>query len=279
MDSCVLYIDESGDPGWPKPEGSSNTKWYTMSGVVFTPGQDLRAKETTNKILCKYISEEIRGKYPDKRYELHYTDLANGNNIYHKLKREQRKEMADKVFDFILDLKATIVSASVNKLDLKKQRDCGVCDPKYITMHTVLSKFSAYLNKRNMVGYVIFDEESYQHDKKIKNQIHEIRKRGVGIPGILRQPPYNSKLENVLNTIQFCPSELSPGIQYADFVAKSVWNHREWGKSDRYSQIDPLWDRDGETVHRDTAFPCMLGDGGKEGWPCHPNETTYSVSR
>ena len=57
--------------------------------------------------------------------------------------------------------------------------------------------------------------------------IQAFRKHGTNITDFLYQPSKNDKLENILNTIQLCPSELSPGIQCADFIARSVWQYHE----------------------------------------------------
>ena len=87
--------------------------------------------------------------------------------------------------------------------------------------------------------------------------MHSISKHGANIMGSSYQPAKNDKLENILNTVQLCPSELSPGIQYADFIARSVWQHHEQQKRDRYNKINNLWEHDGDKVYDDTMFPSI----------------------
>ena len=76
-----------------------------MAGIIFTPEQDLQIKHRTCKILDKYISDEMISSYPDDYYELHYLDLMCGNNIYQKLERSERKNMADEVFETFIGIK------------------------------------------------------------------------------------------------------------------------------------------------------------------------------
>ena len=60
-----------------------------------------------------------------------------------------------------------------------------------------------------MIGMVVFDEEEYKNDIKLRGMIQAFKKHGTNITGFLYQPSKNDKLENILNTIQFCTSELS----------------------------------------------------------------------
>lgn len=255
MDSCTLYIDASGDPGWVKSDKGNTTEWYTMSGVVFTPNQDMHAKAKIDEILGKYIPSDVREAHPDQKYELHYADLICGNNIYHTLERNQKKAMADEVFNFLLGIQTTLISTSVNKRELKASYGEKAWNPKLVAIRSVVAKFSMYLTRHDMIGYIVFDEEDYKNDKRTRDAIYEFKKYGTRYASKRYAPSKMVDLHNVLNTIQFCPSELSPGIQCADFVARAIWNHHERGKSDRYRQIEPLWERDGEKTYGDTALP------------------------
>ncbi len=228
-----------------------------MAGIIFTPEQDLQIKQKTCKILEKYISDEMKSSYPDGYYELHYLDLMCGNNIYQKLAKIQRKDMADDVFELLLDLKPVIISTSINKLQMKKNYSTDADNPKQLAMRSIISKFSMYLTRHNMVGMVIFDEEEYKNDTKLREKIHAFRKNDTNIQGFLYHPSKNDKLENILNTIQLCPSELSPGIQCADFIARSVWQHHEHEKNNRYEQIEPLWEHTSDSIYGDSIIPSI----------------------
>jgi len=257
LDSCTLYLDASGDSGWPPPFGKSSNKWYTMAGIILTPEQDLLTKKRTGEILEKYISDEIKSSYPHNYYELHYLELMCGNNIYKELEKIQRKEMADEVFNFLLELKPIIIATSINKLQMKKVHSTSAFNPKRLAMRSVVSKFSMYLNRHDMIGAVVFDEEEYRNDTKLREMIQNFRTSGTNISGFRYQPSQNTKLENVLNTIQLCPSELSPGLQCTDFIARSVWQHKEKGKSNRYNEIDSLWEHTETSTYKDSVYPSL----------------------
>lgn len=257
MDYCTLYMDASGDYGWPDPFGKSQTTWYTVGGIVLTPEQDLEIKKQTSDILEKYITDDVRSSFPSKYYELHYLDLMCGKNIYHKLERIDRKKMADEVFELIKEIKPMIIATSINKLQMKKVYGDDAEPPKLLAVRSVISKFSMHLTRNGKIGTIVYDEEEYHNDVLMRTMVSGFRRFGTEIKGWKYRPTKTDKLTNVLNTINLCPSELSSGIQLADFIARSVWQHYEGQKSRRYQEIDLFWDFDKENniTYRDSVVP------------------------
>jgi len=257
VDYCTLYMDASGDYGWPSPFGKSQTKWYTVGGIILTPEQDFEIKKRTNNILEKYIDDNIRSSFPSSYYELHYLELMCGNNIYQKLERIDRRHMADEVFQLIKDIKPIIIATSINKLQMKKVYEDNANPPKLLAVRSVVSKFSMHLTRNDKIGTVVYDEEEYRNDVLMRNMMTSFRRVGTEIKGWKYQPSKTDKLLNVLNTINLCPSELSPGIQLADFVARSVWQRYEREKGRRYDEIAPFWDVDqtNKITYSDSIVP------------------------
>ncbi|HXT83845.1 MAG TPA: DUF3800 domain-containing protein [Verrucomicrobiae bacterium] len=258
MDYCTLYLDASGDFGWPPPFGKSKNNWYVLAGIILTPEADLKAKNETLRILKKYISEDVRVSYTDSEYELHYTDIIFGNNIFSKLEEESlRKSIADEVFKLILELKPILVGIAINKLQMKRVYQNDADSPKFLAIRSVINKFSMYLKRRQKIGSIVYDAEEYRKDVELRNEMHGFRRHGIMRRGGGYQPMYEDKLENILNTINLSPSEMSPGLQLADFCARSIWQHHEHNKSDRYTEISSLWEYDerASRTYTETIFP------------------------
>ena len=74
----TLYLDASGDPGWPTPFGKSPLIYYVMAGIALSPASDHIAHEETIRILETYIPPEIKARFPPEKYELHYHPMASG---------------------------------------------------------------------------------------------------------------------------------------------------------------------------------------------------------
>jgi hypothetical protein len=255
MPSCTLYLDAAGDPGWPPPFGKSRVSWYVLAGLALMPDADHQAHIEVDKILSKYIPTSERNKWPEKYYEIHYHDIIGGKNIFSNLTHLSRKALSDEVFDLLLKLKPVLFATAINKTKLKQKYGSNAIFPKGLAMRATLHRYSMYLNKHSLVGAVVLDEEEYRKDKELQLMAHEFRRHGIILRGWNYQPRYEDRLERVLNALTFAPSEMSPGIQLADVCSRSTWVHFEQGKSNRFNQISPLWNRDNSKVYEPSIVP------------------------
>jgi hypothetical protein len=242
MDSCTLYLDASGDTGWTPPFGKSKTEWYVLAGLVLTPEADLKAHKETYRILEKYVPEDVRAKFPDKMYELHYLDVIRGQNLFSHLEQVQLKALADEVFALLLDLKPVLFATAINKTQLKRLYGSHAHAPNRLGMRATIGRFSIYLQRENLIGSVTYDAEEYRKDKSLQEMILGFRRYGIVLTGQNYRPRMDDTLGNLLNTINMSGSETSPGIQLADFCSRSVWQHFEHEKSNRFNQISMLGD-------------------------------------
>ena len=162
--------------------------------------------------------------------------------------------MEDRFYNIIVELQPIIICTSINKIQMKKEYGENAQNPKHLSIRSLIAKFSMFLDRHNVAGMFVFDEEESKADKKMRLMMHSFRENGVNVTGY--NPAYNNKLTNLLNTLMLCPSELSPGIQCADFIARAVWLRHMYGKTKRYDQIDVLWECiDESTTYKDTIFP------------------------
>lgn len=256
MDSCTLYLDASGDQGWHTPYGNSKTQWYVLSGITLTPDTDLKAKEQISKLMDQYSPIKKRSQFESKYHELHYNAIYCGQNIFSHLDFGKRVELIDKVFKLICELNPIIMSISINKDQLYNLYTTPD-NPKLLSIRSVVSKFSMYLKRKNLAGSIVYDSEEYHKDVQLRALMHRFRSSGAERRGMEHQPFFTDKLENVLNTINLCPSEMSSGIQLADFCAKALWLHREKSISARFNQIEQLYENDSASGRKfpDTIFP------------------------
>ena len=252
LQSCTLYLDSAGDPGWPPPFGKSKLQWYVVAGVALTPEADLHAYEETDKILKKYIPST---EWHSPKFELCYHDLIRGKGIYSTLSHPQRLSMANEVFDLLLNLEPVLFATAINKLRLKQRYGANAYPPKSLSIRATIHRFAMFLKRKNMVGSVIMDEEEYRKDRKLQLMVRTFKRKGIIIRGWAYQPIYVEKIDRVLNTINFTPSVTTPGIQLADFCSRSVWQHFERGKSRRFHQLSPLWDRSDSIIYEPSVFP------------------------
>jgi len=230
-----LYLDESGGRGWPSPWGRNRYRYYVLAGCLLTPDQDRRAHDVLPEILTEFFPAG------DGPIELHYGDLINNRNGYELLEQSDKLKLADRVWDFILELKPLLMGTVVDKTTMRT-RYPSPHEPSQYAMRATIERFDKHLKKVGKYGMTIVDTQSFE--KEMQQMVHESRKAGIKIGGT--QPMLtDSNLENVLNSVVCCPSHMSPGVQIADFVAYAAFSHFERSKSRRYNQVGPLWRRAG----------------------------------
>jgi hypothetical protein len=251
----TLYLDASGDPGWPKPFGNSRTEWYIVSGLVLSPANDFIAKETSDKILKKYIRENERRKFPPKFYEINYHDIIRGKNLYGSLEDIRRKTLSDEIFDLLKSLKPILFATASNKTQLKRVYGSQAYHPRVLGLRATIHRYAMYLERINEIGSIVVDQEEYRKDKELQAMVQDFRRDGITIRGDNYQPMVENKLRRILNTISFTPSHLSIGLQLADVCSRVTWFHFERNKSMRFNQISSLWDRESEKIYEPSIIP------------------------
>lgn len=259
-DYCTLYLDSAGDCGWCTPFGNSKVEWYVVAGLVLTPKSDHKAQEEIGKILKKYISNITRNQFLPEQYEIHYHDIIFGKNIYSTLDHPQKKNLSDEIFLLINDLKPVLFATAINKKQMKKVYGTNAYDPRSLGLRSTIHRFAMFLERKGMIGSIIVDEEEYKKDKELQMMIHDFRRNGMTIRGSSYQPILENNLRRVLNNIAFTPSHLSGGLQLADVCSRSTWSHFEKSKSDRFTQLNSLWDRNDERCYEPSIVP------GKSKW-------------
>src|SRR6266705_1172975 len=99
----LLYLDASGDPGWPPPIGKSANQYYVLGGLALEERAWSEADSKSKSVIAKHFP--FGSPLPR---ELRYTSLIAGAPPFHRLKRIERKRLADEVFDLIASLEPTL---------------------------------------------------------------------------------------------------------------------------------------------------------------------------
>jgi hypothetical protein len=249
----TLYLDSCGDSGWLPPFGKSPIKHYVVGGLALTSSANLIAAEEVNRILNEYIGDATWRGY---KIELCYHDLIRGKKQFEKLDHPQRLDMANEVFDLLLKLKPVLFSTVVDKVKMKHRYRDRAYDPKIYGIQATIHRFAMFLKRQtNGVGNVIMDSEEYRKDHLLQAMVRRFKTTGIIIRGWDYQPMYEEKLDRILNTIAFVDSDLSIGIQLADVICRTTWQHFEHKKSRRFNQLAPLWNRDRNRIYEPSLVP------------------------
>jgi hypothetical protein len=235
----TLYLDGSGDPGWCSPYGTSNTTWYVLGGAAINDSANVAINMGVADIIKKYsqIAES-----PIK--ELKYSALIAGNKDYgyDRLTRPQRKDMANEVFDLILEYEPALFATAIHK-NRHYEKYSNPFDPLLLSFRFTVTRYDKYLVENMDKGKIFMDSEAPSATKALKALIEDAKISGIflnGVSGQYEAGP-NSKLPSLLNNLDFNTSENSPGIQLADFCSHAVWRKYERAQGDRFSTIQYLY--------------------------------------
>ncbi len=234
----LLYLDAAGDPGFPPPFGKSTSMHYVLAGLSIDAKDWAIGNEKLLEIKRNYFPN-----IEDSQIELKYSSLFNKIKPFDSLSGEQRKELADEIFDLILNLKPVLFAVVIDKLEHRKKY-VSAEKPNILAIRYMVPRFSMYLKRISDHGVMIYDSEEMHINKELRDFLLESRKTGVVLPHARIRSPLSvqNRLYNIIETIFFIESHVSPIMQLVDFCAGTVFLKYERGKTDRFDQINNLFD-------------------------------------
>lgn len=240
----ILYVDSSGDDGWPIPHGKSSCRHHVTVGLSIDSGKWSGVANQTQAAFTKYFPDPA-----NRPKEFHYTELVGGKGTYRQLSGSERKSLADDVLRIIINAAPTLFAVVVKKdehyIKYLTARGSNAERPGMIGVTFLIPRFNMFLLRNHEVGCMVLDCENLKKDRRLQYEIQRMRVEGAIRSGPFSIQPffYQTHFENVIESCFFVPSELSPGIQLADFCAYSIWTKFEHGRQFRYNQLYRFFDR------------------------------------
>ncbi|MDZ7701795.1 MAG: DUF3800 domain-containing protein [Halobacteriales archaeon] len=231
LEARFLYLDESGDDGEPPPHGNSPTQHIVYAGIIVTPGQNLELKEGAEYLLSRHFDS----KGYERPEELHYGDIINDRGNYKQLDGIEKKELSDDVFDLINQVEPVLMGTVMDKKNQLEKYD-NPSHPKAYAFRWTVERFHYYLEEDSTAGMVIADAEEGKIDLILKNLLYEAKYDGISII-----KDKGSRIPRIMDSVALTPSEMSPGVQIADFVAYATLSKFERDKGNRFDEIGELW--------------------------------------
>lgn len=236
MENQYLYLDESGDSGWPQSVGGSSTsRYFIYAGVILTPEQNYDAKEELNQIITDHFSG-IGLRQPE---EIHYADAVHGKERFGQLSNDELSDLRDDLFDLILAIEPTLMATVIDKRRMKEEYGDDAFPPKRYSFRGTIDRFHKHLSAEDAIGVVTIDAAESTFDRRLRDLVYQAQNSGIKLPGA--DSTTDSFLPRIMDTITMTPSEMSPGIQLADIVAYQVQNQYRHGDSHGFDAISHLF--------------------------------------
>ncbi|MFB6162408.1 MAG: DUF3800 domain-containing protein [Halococcoides sp.] len=249
MNNKYLYLDESGDPGWPSGYGGKSSRYFIYSGVTLTGEQNYEVKDRLTKILSNHFRDH------DTPEEVHYADAVHANGKYSQLSDPELSELRDDIFNLILDTEPTLMASVVDKVKMKERYGSDANNPKRYGLRATVDRFHKHLDEHDSVGTITIDSAERTLDRQLRELIYNAQEDGISLPGARYKS--DTTLPRIMDTITMTPSEMSPGIQLADVVAYQVYGeYTHSGSSHGFESLEHLFrDPSGTTFTEPSVFP------------------------
>jgi hypothetical protein len=239
-----MYVDESGDPGFPdpdKPPEMQPSQHYILTGFII-PAEEWRNYLTAIVDIRKQLKTQFGLPV---RTELHGAELINprGNLIYKSAFRHRRARTDCyhvSLSSFCARLpRAKIVNIHVNKRNPRYPSTVTVDDLEELAWSRLAQRFQTYLQKTsgNSLGMIFADETN---EVKIRRLIRKMRVYNP-VPsqfgGSLSMPITNIVEDPVMRN-----SEHSYFVQIADLTSHALYRKLYPKGSYRQYNVDKLFD-------------------------------------
>lgn len=247
-----LYLDASGDPGWPAPYGKSKRKWYVLAGLAIHQDHIPKMEKGVTS-----IREQYRKTKNIVLKELKYSYLVSAKSSpWDELESQERKDVADQVFKLIKSLCPTLFAIAINKASHHAKYNVPE-SPDSLAVRFIAPRFEKFLKRIDDKGVMVMDVCNQKIDKNVKNLISRAKRTGIVLQGMLNPDPFrtDTKLPSILESIFFSPSEDSGGIQLVDFCAYAIWKNFEEKKSRRFKEIYELFDSNQGVIYGLKIWP------------------------
>ncbi len=245
----IMFVDSSGNEGWPDPYGKSETNIHVTVGLSMDAKAWLGASVTLTGLLSRAFES-----YDEKPTEFHHVDIVAGKGAYGQLTNRERKRLTDGIFKIIEEIKPTLFAAVIHKKEhferymyitrSGKTRTRALVAPILGPLY-LINRFDKYLGRIDDIGLMIMDSEHKTRDKLKQLWTYQVMEDGG-----IRTPKTRENLHfqqthylNIVETCFFTPSELSPGVQLADACCYVTFFKFNRGRGKRFKQIAPYFDQ------------------------------------
>jgi len=221
-----MYVDESGDPGYPEdggfPRQGGPTRYYVRAGVIVHGWK------------CGHVNQMIvdfklsRGLTWDQ--EIKAKHIRRGKMAFAEWSREDRRQFLLDLLDSIgLETDISILTVAIAKERVDRLRRERYTNPTVRSLELLLERYNMFLSlQRDRSGIVILDATESKADEGLRY-----------FQNYLRQFSDHLDARRIVEGALFMPSHTTNLLQVADVCANVVYAKfaSADGNQDEYKRI------------------------------------------
>lgn len=147
-------------------------------------------------------------------FKLHYFELREARPPYNQLSKEDRHEIANKVFRTIanIDCKLLSITLDIHNHCIKYSRPFG---PRAYALFLMLERFQYFLEDNNESGEAVYE----RYNSRVRKNVELLHAHLKDSPSF----PQYTNFSNIVGSIKDGDPLLEPVLQFADFFAYIPW--------------------------------------------------------
>ncbi|HUT99157.1 MAG TPA: DUF3800 domain-containing protein [bacterium] len=229
----LLYIDESGDVGRPRPNA---TNFFVAAGFSIDEVDCRKLRFYLHSIKQKYsipLITELKWEYFHKPFinpslsDKHAKRAAL--NPLNNWDPARKHDLLCELLDALRGIRSVrFYVVSINKQAAYEKEYINKPESMYSqALLLLLERFQNFLRKTQNRGIGIQDSRDKSQDRRLRSFYHSLFIDGS----------YYTKFENIVDNVYLTPSEYSFGVQFADLVAGIAFQKFERGNDTYFSAI------------------------------------------
>lgn len=223
----LMYVDESGDTGYPKdngefPHSGGPTRHFARSGIIL---HDKRWQAINDR-----LSNFKRARHLTWDAEIKATHLRSGKGVFSPWSPADRQVFLNDLLDSVgKELDISIISIAIDKSKIDRSQRERFTNPSVRSLELLLERYNTFLGQQgDKCGLVILDTCESNVDENLRY-----------FQSYPREFSENITPRRIVEGTLFMPSHTTNLLQIADVCTNVVYRKlvRTDGNQDEYSRI------------------------------------------
>lgn len=209
-------------------------RYYILGGIALDSRQWFPISQRVAAVMEKFFGKTVPP-------EIHFSHIRRSKPPYKNINRD---ELMKDLIDSMISFRPVLFGIAVDKHHYYAKYPNPIPIPSFC-LDAMASRFQEFLNRTRDQGIIVGDRSDPKKDDVLMRGFEQMKKTGTKFV----------KVNRVIDTLYFTPSETSVGLQLADMTSNTIFRHYEKKDDVFFKHIFPYFDSDHGMVHGLRLYP------------------------